>query len=177
MTPRIAIVVAVARNGVIGADGDLAWRIPDDLKWFKSVTMGKPVIMGRKTFASIGKALPGRDNIVATRAPDFSAEGVFIVRSLEDGLTLGRAFAAARDVEEACVIGGADLYAQTIAAADRIYLSRVDAQVDGDACFPALDSADWSETRHSACEKNDRNQFACEFFILDRKARIPAKKR
>lgn len=169
MQPRVVMVVAVASNGVIGADGDLAWKISDDMKWFKSVTMNKPVIMGRKTFDSIGRALPGRDNIVLTRAPEFSAESVFIVRSPDAALHLGRALAAAADAEEVCIIGGAEIYAGLLEQTERIYLTRVAAEVAGDAIFPALDSAEWTEKRVSSCEKGPKNDHDCEFFILDRK--------
>lgn len=175
MKPRLALVVAAARNGVIGAGGGLAWRISDDLKWFKSVTMGKPVIMGRKTFDSIGKALGGRDNIVVTRAPEFSAEGVFIARSLRDAIALGRYCATMAGADEVCVVGGGEIYAQSIDRAERIYLTRVDAEIEGDAFFPRTDSRDWSETRVGEAEKGDKNEYACEFFILDRRARIRSK--
>lgn len=175
MSVRFAIAVAVARNGVIGADGGLAWKISDDLKWFKSVTLDKPVIMGRKTFDSIGRALPGRDNIVVTRAPDFAREGVFIARSLDDAAKLARALARVRYADEVCIIGGGDIYAQMLARIERIYLTRVDAEVEGDVRFPALDPAQWIESAAGGCERNDKNQYACEFVILDRKSRIPAK--
>lgn len=165
---RISLVAAVAENGVIGVGGDLAWRISDDLKWFKKVTMGKPVVMGRKTFRSIGKALPGRDNIVVTRAADFSASGVIVARDIGEALKRAAECAKERGAEEICVIGGGEIYAQTLARAGRIYLTRVDAVVEGDVFFPKLDSAEWSETRESACAKSDRNQYACEFVILDR---------
>lgn len=161
----------MARNGVIGAGGDMAWRISDDLKWFKKVTMGKPVVMGRKTYASIGKALPGRDNIVITRAEDFSAENVFVVRSIEAAIDLAKERASASGADEICVIGGGEIYAQTLAMADRIYLTKVDADVDGDTWFPEIDSRKWRAIRESACLKSERNEFACEFFILDRIAR------
>ncbi len=175
MNARLALVVAVARNGVIGARGGLAWKISDDLKWFKSTTMNKPMIMGRKTFDSVGKALPGRDNIVLTRAADFRAESVFIARSLDGAIRLGRACAKARGADEACIIGGADIYAQTLPRAARIYLTLVGADVEGDAFFPAYDSAQWRQTRVSASPKNDKNEHACEYFILDRKPRISDK--
>ncbi|MEZ5893386.1 MAG: dihydrofolate reductase [Parvularculaceae bacterium] len=174
MSPRIAIVVAVAKNGVIGAHGGLAWRISDDLKWFKSVTMGKPVVMGRKTFESVGKPLPGRDNIILTRAPEFRAEGVFIARAPGEALKLAKACAAANGADEICIIGGADVYRQTLPKTERIYLSRIDATVDGDAYFPALDSADWRESPAGGCAAGPRNDYACEFVILDRKASASA---
>ncbi len=175
--PKTALAVAVARNNVIGAGGGLAWKISDDLKWFKSVTLGKPIIMGRKTFQSIGKALPGRDNIVVTRASEFSAEDIYIARSLDGAITLGRYCAGAAGVDEVCIIGGGEIYAQTTDRADRIYLTRVDAEIDGDAFFPSIDSQDWNEKRASSAEKNTRNEYACEFFILDRKPRIRSKHR
>ena len=177
MSVRLAIAVAVARNGVIGAGGGLAWKISDDLKWFKSVTVGKPVIMGRKTFVSIGKALPGRDNIVATRSPDFAAENVFLARSIDSAVRLGEALAKERGAEEVAVIGGGDIYAQTLPRTSRIYLTRVGADVAGDVLFPALDSADWRESGAGGCEKSEKNQYACEFVILDRRGRIPFNER
>lgn len=164
MTPRVALVVAVARNGVIGAGGDLVWRISDDLKWFKKVTMGKPIVMGRKTYESIGKPLPGRANIVITRNPDYAPEGVSVVRTVEAALDLAREEGA----DEICIIGGGEIYAQTLPLADRIYLTRVDAAPEGDVFFPNLDETTWRATRESVCEKSDRNEHACEFFILDR---------
>ena len=166
---RLALVVAVARNGVIGGDGALPWRISDDLKWFKKNTMDKPLLMGRKTFQSIGKALPGRDNIVLTRAPDFSAPRTFIARSMRGGLSLGAACAHERGADEVCIIGGGDIYRQTVAQADRIYLTSVDAEPDGDAFFPELEARQWQATKAGGCEKSDKNEHACEFFILDRK--------
>lgn len=166
---RISLVAAIADNGVIGADGALAWRISDDLKWFKKVTLGKPIIMGRKTFASIGKALPGRDNIVVTRADDFSAPDVIVAYNLEEALAQARACAARREAEEICVVGGGEIYAQFLPLASRIYLTRVNAVVDGDVYFPKLDLAQWFEERCGACAKSERNQYACAFYILDRR--------
>jgi dihydrofolate reductase len=166
---RVALVVAVARNGVIGADGGLAWRISDDLKWFKKVTMGKPVVMGRKTFQSIGRALPGRDNIIITRSADFSADGVVVARSIDAALALARKCAERSAADEISVIGGGEIYVQTLPLADRIYLTRVDVEVEGDVVFPEIDSRQWSEHPQGACEKNQRNQHDCEFFILDRR--------
>jgi len=165
----VALVVAVSRNGVIGVDGGMAWRISDDLKWFKKNTMDKPVVMGRKTYQSIGKPLPGRDNIVITRRTAFSAGGVFVVRSIEDALTLARECAERRSAGEISVIGGGEIYAQTLALADRIYLTRVDVELEGDAVFPEIDSREWSERVDGSCKKSERNQYDCDFFILDRR--------
>jgi len=166
---RIALVAAVADNGVIGARGALAWRISDDLKWFKRVTLGKPLIMGRKTFASIGKTLPGRDNIVVTRADNFSAPGVLVARDLGEAMSIARRCAAARGVDEICVIGGGEIFAQLMPRAERIYLTRVKARVEGDVFLPELDFSDWLQNRQSTCAKGDRNEHACEFLILDRR--------
>lgn len=166
---EMALVAAVARNGVIGADGALPWRIGDDLKWFKEKTMGKPMIMGRKTFASIGKALPGRDTIVATRDLGFAAPGAFVVHSLPAARKLALACAAERGASEICIVGGGDIYAQTMLWADRIYLTRVDAESAGDVMFPAIDPARWRETACGGAPKNERNDAACEFFILERR--------
>ncbi|MEM9617634.1 MAG: dihydrofolate reductase [Pseudomonadota bacterium] len=168
MSMRIALVVAVARNGVIGAGGDLIWRISDDLKWFKKTTLGKPVVMGRKTFESIGKPLPGRDNIVISRQSDFAPEGVMVVQTIDEALQLAREWARASDADEICIIGGGEIYVQTLPVADRLYLTRVDAAPEGDVYFPDLDMSEWSGRCESTAEKNERNQHACEFFILDR---------
>ncbi len=166
---KIALVVAVARSGVIGVGGALPWRISDDLKWFKKVTTGKPVIMGRKTFTSIGKALPGRDNIVVTRSQGFKAPGAFTTGAISEALLLARGCARDRRVDEVCIIGGAEIYAQALQLATRIYLTRVNAEIDGDAHFPDLKPEEWSERRESVCEQNPRNDYSCEFFMLERR--------
>ncbi len=165
---KIALVVAVAKNGVIGGEGALPWRIRDDLKWFKENTIGKPLLMGRKTFDSIGKALPGRDNIVLTRDPAFAPARSYIARSLRGAFALADACARERGADEICVIGGGDIYRQTIGLADRIYLTRVDAEPPGDAHFPELDRNRWRETHAGGCAQSPENDHACEFFILER---------
>lgn len=165
---RIALVVAAARNGVIGRDGGLAWRIPDDLKRFKEITLGKPVIMGRKTHDSIGRPLPERVNIVVTRRGG-PIEGVLVAASVEEALRLGFEAAAHLDTEEVCVIGGAEIYAQTMALASRIYLTEVEAEVDGDAVFPTIDPAQWSRRALGRVERSSRNEHSAGFFVLDRR--------
>lgn len=165
---RLSLIVAAARNGVIGRNGGLAWKISDDLKWFRSLTTGKPVIMGRRTFDSIGKPLPNRTNIVVSRTME-PREGVVIVRSIEDALTRAAELASADGVNEMFIIGGAELYGSTLPLADRIYLTAVDADVEGDVRFPAIDPKDWSRQLVGRAEKSDRNEYACEFFILDRR--------
>ncbi len=165
---RLALVAAVARNGVIGDKGKLLWRISDDLKWFKKATLGKPVIMGRKTYESIGKPLPGRRNIVVTRSKSWSEEGAVRAGSVEDAIRLAQAFAKEDGAEEICVIGGGEIYAQMLGAADRIYLTRVDAEPAGNVRFPPLDEREWRASPAGGCEQGGRNDYSCKFFILDR---------
>jgi dihydrofolate reductase len=130
----LSLIVARASNGVIGKDNQLPWRLSEDLKYFKAVTMGKPVIMGRKTFESIGRPLPGRQNIVVTRNLDFMSAGITVVHSID------AAIAAANEAAEIMLIGGTELYTLSLALADRIYLTAIHQDFDGDAHFPALDS-------------------------------------
>ncbi len=139
---EIVLVVARARNGVIGHEGALPWHLPEDLRRFKRMTIGKPIIMGRMTFESIGKPLPGRQNIVVTRNPDWRAEGVTIVRNLAEAVA-----AAGRDPRAGgiMVIGGAQIFAETLPSATRIELTEVDADPEGDTVMPAFDPAHWRE--------------------------------
>ena len=142
---QLAIIVAVAENGVIGSDNALPWHLPEDLRYFKRVTMGKPIVMGRKTFEAIGKPLPGRTNIVVTRNPAFRAEGAEVVPSVEAALGLAGHIAQANGVDEAVVIGGAEIYQATIPVADRLYITEVHARIEGDAVLPAIDWSRWRE--------------------------------
>lgn len=143
---KLAIIVAAAKNGVIGRNNQLPWHLPQDLKYFKAVTLGKPVIMGRKTYESIGRPLPGRTNIVITRNKDWvAAEGVIVTNSFEQARLEAQKVlgSAASDFDEAMVIGGAEIYRAALQFADRIYLTRVDVEPEGDAFFEALDEAEW----------------------------------
>jgi dihydrofolate reductase len=135
--PRIALIVARARNGVIGRDGGLPWKIPGELAHFKRTTMGHPVVMGRRTWESIGRPLPGRRNIVVTRNADFAAAGAEVAASLDAALAL------CAGSNEVFVIGGAELYAQALPRASRAVVTEIDADYDGDAHFPALSPAEW----------------------------------
>lgn len=158
----ISIIAAASANNVIGAGGDLPWRLSDDLKRFKTITMGKPIVMGRKTWDSIGRPLPGRQNIVITRQADFTAAGCDVVTSKE------AAIAATADASEVMVIGGSQVYALFLPDAERLYLTRVHAEVGGDAFFPEIDEAEWrlvSDEPHSADEKN---AFDYSFRLYDR---------
>jgi dihydrofolate reductase len=137
---RIALVVAVSRNGVIGRDGGLPWHISSDLKRFKAITMGKPVVMGRKTWESLPKRpLPGRPNIVVTRQPGYIAEGAVVVADMDAALLV------AGNVAEIAIIGGGEIYAMVFRRADRLYLTEVDMDVAGDTFFPAINPAEWQE--------------------------------
>jgi dihydrofolate reductase len=150
---QLAIIVAAAENGVIGKNNALPWRIPADMRYFKQTTMGKPIVMGRKTFESIGKPLPGRTNIVITRNSAFVAEGIKVVSSLDEALKLAEDIAVADGAEELVVIGGAEIYRSAMPRADRLYLTEVHASVEGDALLPEIDWAHWREVgreRHQA---------------------------
>jgi len=143
--PSIVLVVAVADNGVIGRGGRLPWRLKSEMAHFRRATMGKPVVMGRKTFLSIGKPLAGRSNIVVSRDSSFAAPGVVVAPDIEAALSVARGDALRRGATEIAVIGGADIYAQTMPVADRLVLTRVHLRPDGDTTFPAVDPAVWQE--------------------------------
>lgn len=164
---RIALVVAVARNGVIGRDGTIPWHVSTDLKLFKAITMGKPVIMGRKTWESLPKRpLPGRVNIVVTGTPGFRAEGALVAASPMAALELARQSSP----EEIGVIGGGAIYRALLPVADRIYLSEVDLAVEGDTVFPALSPGEWRETERQTYPPGPRDAAGFTLIILDRVA-------
>lgn len=163
--PMISIIVAVAENGVIGRGGDLPWRLPDDLRYFKRITMGHPLVMGRKTFESIGRPLPGRTNIVLTRDPAWRAEGVDTAHTLDQALDLARSAPGGEDV---MVIGGADVFARALPLADRLYLTEVLDTVPGDVYFPPFDRAEWREVDRTAGQPDDSGRHTHDFVVLDR---------
>ena len=145
MSIRLSLMVAKASNRVIGRNNKLPWYLPNDLKYFKQVTFGKPVIMGRKTWDSLGKPLPGRTNIVITRQAGFQAEGAKVVATLDEAVTLAENVAFIEGQDEAVVMGGAEIYALALPQADRLYLTEVHAEVDGDTWFPEYDTSEWKE--------------------------------
>lgn len=150
---KISMIAAMAHYRVIGKDNQMPWHLPADLAHFKRVTLGKPVLMGRKTFESIGRPLPGRRNLVISRNPDYQAEGIEVVGSVEAALAL----LAGSSVEELMVIGGGHLYAEMLPSADCLYLTRIDLAVEGDTRFPAFDDGQWQRVdceSHPADEKN-----------------------
>ncbi len=154
----------MTRQRVIGAHGALPWRLPADLKRFKDLTMGKPVLMGRKTQESIGRALPGRTNIVMSRNPALSISGCTVVPSMEAAL------AWARDCEEIMVIGGGSVYAATFPLAERIYLTEIHAELDGDTYFPHYDRGDWMEQSRQDFPADQTHRVAHSFSVLERRA-------
>jgi dihydrofolate reductase len=141
----LSIIVAAARNGVIGKDNSLPWHLPEDLRYFKAVTTGKPVVMGRKTFESIGRPLPNRTNIVITRNPEWVAEKVLVVNSLSAAIAEAKKVLSQQDnsAMEVMIIGGAEIYKTALPLADKIYLTWIDRDVDGDAKFPELSPSEW----------------------------------
>jgi dihydrofolate reductase len=152
----ISFVVAAATNNAIGKDGKLPWHLPNDMRHFKNVTWGMPVVMGRKTFESLGKALPGRKNIVITRQPGWTAEGVLVVKNIEDALFIVKE----ADAKEAMVIGGGEIYKTLFPKAWRIYLTRVEAEPEADTFFPSIRPEEWhlmSQQDHEADAKNAYN--------------------
>lgn len=154
---HIVLIAAIAENDVIGRDNALPWRLKSDMRHFRAITMGKPVVMGRKTYVSIGKPLAGRTTIVASRDPTFAVSGVVVATTVATALEVARGDALRRGVSEIAVIGGAELFAQTLPLADRLEITRVHANIAGNVRFPPIDSAHWRETarREQAADTGD----------------------
>ncbi len=165
---RISLVVAVAENGIIGADGKLPWRLKGDMRFFRQITMGKPIVMGRKTFETLPGILGGRDNIVISQQRDFSVPGAFVVGGVEDAAVLAHEKALERGVDEFCVIGGAQIYGEFMARAKRIYMTRVHARPEGDAVFPELDKGEWGEVSRQFFPKDENNSTDYSIIVLQR---------
>lgn len=170
VNPKIVLVAAHARNGVIGRDGDMPWRLPSDLKHFKAVTLGTPVIMGRKTYLSIGRPLPGRANIVISRS-GFSAEGIETVESLDAALELAQRHADKSGASQVSVIGGGQIYALAIGLADELLLTEVDADIEGDTIFPEIDSTLWERVSLSEPVRTDKDSHSVRFAVWQRRDR------
>ena len=163
--PRLSLIAAMAENRVIGVDNRLPWHLPADLGHFKALTMGKPIVMGRLTWESLPGLLPGRHHIVVTGNRSYTAEGCSIAHSLDEALR------AAGDVEEVMIVGGATLYREALERADRIYLTLVHAEFEGDAWFPEIDSQEWVETSREHQGADQRNPYPYTFVTLTRRAR------
>jgi len=160
--PTISILVATDERGAIGRDGGLPWHLPNDLKRFKALTLGKPVVMGRRTWASIGRPLPGRHNIVITRQAGFAADGASVAGSLDAALAL------AGEAEEVCIIGGAEIYRLALPRAGVIHLTRVHATVPADTYFPELDAGEWREASREDHAADERHAWPYSFVELRR---------
>lgn len=161
---KISMIAAMTEDLVIGIKNTLPWKLPNDMKWFRQNTLGKPIIMGRKTFESFGaKALPERTNIIITRDKSYQANDSVVVHSIDEALK------AAGDAEEVMIIGGASFYEQMLPKADRLYLTFVHAELDGDAWFPEINNSDWNKVEKINHKKDNKNRYAHSFVILDRK--------
>lgn len=161
----ISLVVAAATNNGIGKDGKMPWHLPNDLKHFKNITWGMPIIMGRKTFESLGKPLPGRKNIVITHNPDWKVEGVIAVQKIEDALFV----AQATDAKEIMIIGGGEIYKLLFPKANRIYMTRVEAEPEADTYFPQIIEKEWELISQKNHEADDKNAYNYSFQIWERK--------
>lgn len=155
------LIVAIAKNRVIGYQNKMPWHLPAELQYFKRITMGHPIIMGRKTFESIGRPLPGRQNIVVSRNTGFTATGVEVTHSIDEAIALTAG-------ADAFVIGGATLYIEALPRADKLYVTEVDATPEGDTFFPVLNKDEWHEASRERREKDEKNIFAVDYVVLDR---------
>ena len=169
MIPKLVAVVARSRNGVIGANNELPWRLSSDLKRFKALTMGKPMIMGRRTWGSIGRPLPGREIVVLTRDAGFTAEGAHVATSPAEALATARRLAALVGVDEIIIAGGEDVFRAYLHETDRIELTEVALDIPGDAHFPALDPAQWRETAREAPPREPRDEVDFVYVTLERR--------
>ncbi|KXO11954.1 Dihydrofolate reductase [Moritella sp. JT01] len=158
----VSMIAALANNRVIGLDNKMPWHLPAELQLFKRATLGKPIVMGRNTFESIGRPLPGRLNIVLSRQTDYKPKGVTVVATLDDAVV------AAGDVEELMIIGGATIYNQCLAAADRLYLTHIELTTEGDTWFPDYEQYNWQEIEHESYAADDKNPHDYRFSLLER---------
>lgn len=164
----ISFVVAVSENGVIGRDNDMPWRLSTDLKRFKSLTMGKPIVMGRKTWETLGRPLPGRSNIVVTRKSDYQAEGALVVPSIEAALDEGRRQGAALGANEICIIGGAQIYRQSFDQANILHVTHVLASIEGDAHFGPIDPEQWQVVSQEEVATGEKDNYPTRYVIYQR---------
>jgi dihydrofolate reductase len=161
----ISLIAAVAKNGVIGNAGKIPWHLPNDMRHFREITLNHPVIMGRKTYESIGKPLPGRNNIIVTRQEDYGAPECTVVHTLEDALKAARQEGA----EEAFVIGGSELYREAMPVADRLYITAIGENFEGDALFPEINSFEWKKISEEKGTVDEKNRHPHAFLIFERK--------
>jgi len=166
---KIVLIAAFAQNRVVGINNTLPWHLPEDLKYFKRTTSGKAIIMGRKTYDSIGRPLPNRTNIVISRNSDFQADGVRVVASLEAAIELAKEVNFINDVKEVMIIGGASIYEAALPIADRLYLTHVHAEIEGDAYFPEVNFKQWLEVSREDYQASDKNPYDYSFVVYDKK--------
>jgi dihydrofolate reductase len=164
----VSLIAAVAENGVIGADNDLPWHIPSDFAFFKRMTLGKPLIMGRKTFESIGRPLPGRTNIVVTRQHGYQPDGVIVIDDLDAALAHARSIAEADGVDEIMIGGGGQIFQAALPLADRLYVTHVDAEPDGSTHFPRIEAAEWKVVSRPENEPSDKDSNTYQVRIYER---------
>jgi dihydrofolate reductase len=162
------MIVAMAKNRVIGRENQLPWHLPEDLKYFKRVTMGKPIVMGRKTYESIGRPLPGRLNVVLTRDARWQAEGVTPAQTIDGALAVAIAQAESKEKDEVMIIGGDQVYALCLPLVDRLYVTQVHAEVEGDAYFPEVDWSQWHQISSEDHQASDNNPYDYSFVVYDR---------
>ncbi|MGH8762672.1 MAG: dihydrofolate reductase [Nitrosospira sp.] len=170
--PRFSILVAMARNGIIGKDNALPWRLPSDLKRFKALTMGHPIIMGRKTYESIGKPLPGRTCIIVTRQSGYVAEGAIVVNSVTNALDVYDKKTVADMGAESFVIGGTEIFRQALPLCDRLYITEIQRDFDGDVVFPEFNYEEWREISRKKYRLAEDNGLEYDFVVFDRKIRM-----
>lgn len=163
----ISMIAAVSKNGIIGRDGDMPWRLSTDLKRFKKVTMGCPIIIGRKTFQTFGGPLPGRQNVVISRSP-FEADGITNTHSLEDAIKIASETAHNDGKDEVFIAGGGQIYKLGLLLADRLYITHIDAEIDGDTKFPNIDSETWNITHEENVPAGEKDNYATRYVIYDR---------
>ncbi|WP_375701996.1 dihydrofolate reductase [Bartonella sp. AA89HNZF] len=169
MTISICLIAAVAENGVIGREGVMPWHLSTDLQRFKALTLGKPIIMGKKTWDSLGRPLPGRTNIVITRDCTFNAEGAVVAHSLSQACSLATNVASQNDVEEIFIIGGGEIFQQGLHMADKIFLTEVLASIEGDSFFPVFDKEKWTIVQTQDIPKGDKDSHPTRFVVYERK--------
>jgi dihydrofolate reductase len=169
MTAKVSLIAAVAENGVIGKGGQLPWHIKSEFRYFRDTTIGKPIVMGRRSFESLGKPLPKRANIIVTRDPEFKVEGAIVTHSLEDGIRIAQDIAQKDGVDEIFIGGGSEIYRLSLPGADRLYLTEVHMTPEGDTLFPAFDRSEWQEVKREFHKAGDGETADYTITVLERK--------
>lgn len=173
MSIKIAMIAAVGENGAIGSEGKLPWRLPTDFAFYKATTMGRPLIMGRKTYESIGRPLPGRTNIVVTRQRDFQPEGVEVFASLEEAIAAAKVIAERDGMDEVFINGGGDIYRQTMRLADRLYITHVAASPEADTVFPPIEASEWVATERTDIRPGEKDSADFTVKVYERRVDTP----